>query len=203
MAEALRLTWRDIGELRPYGRNPRKNDPAVGKMVRSIGEFGFLIPVLCKSDGEVIDGHLRLKAAKEMGLRKVPVICADGLTEAQVKAFRIQVNQSANWAKWDMPLLRLEIGDLQAEGFDLDLLGFPGAFFADLALSDSLSDPDDWGSGEPEEKAPAPLPPGKAKTPVTAVLGPEDYASWLSYKESVGERSDTKAFVALLKAASA
>jgi hypothetical protein len=201
----LRLEYRDIGSLKPYGRNPRKNDPAVRKMARSITEFGFAVPVLCMSSGEVIDGHLRLKAAESLGLRRVPVVLADGMSPAQVKAFRIAVNQSANWAKWDVPLLRMEIEDLRMEDFDLELLGFNASFFNDLELSDTLGggvgfgdSGGDSGGEDGEREAGA----GRGgKVPVTVVLGREDYGRWEEYKGSVGERSDTKAFLSLLEAA--
>ena len=78
-----------VERLVPYARNPRKNDEQVEKMAASIREFGFRIPVVAKSDGSVIDGHLRLKAALVLGLSEVPVALADDLTDAQVKAFRI------------------------------------------------------------------------------------------------------------------
>src|SRR5450432_875606 len=63
-----------IDRLIPYARNPRKNDAAIDRMAASIREFGFKIPVLARSDGEVVDGHLRLKGAKKLGLKQVPVI---------------------------------------------------------------------------------------------------------------------------------
>src|SRR5262249_24021982 len=77
-----------------YARNPRKNDAAVDLMCASITEYGFKIPVLARSTGEVVDGHLRLKAAKKLGITEVPVILCDEWTEAQVKAFRLMVNRS-------------------------------------------------------------------------------------------------------------
>ena len=107
-----------------YARNPRKNDAVVDKMVACIKEFGFRIPIVAKSDGSVVDGHLRLKAAKKLGLKEVPVVIADDLSEAQVKAFRLVANQSANWAEWDEELLRLELEELQDANFDLNLTGF-------------------------------------------------------------------------------
>jgi ParB-like chromosome segregation protein Spo0J len=70
----------------PYVRNPRKNDAAVDRMCASIREFGFKIPCLVRSDGEVVDGHLRLKAARKLGLIEIPVILCDEWTPAQVKA---------------------------------------------------------------------------------------------------------------------
>lgn len=107
-----------------YARNPRKNDAVVDKMVACIKEFGFRIPIVAKSDGTVVDGHLRLKAARKLGLKEVPVVNADDLTEAQIKAFRLVANQSANWADWDEELLKLEFKDLEDLNYDLELTGF-------------------------------------------------------------------------------
>jgi len=101
-----------------YARNPRKNDAAVDRMCASIREFGFKIPVLARSDGEVVDGHLRLKAAKRLGIAEVPVILCDEWTPAQVKAFRLMVNRSVAWADWDEDLLSLELIDLKLLDFD-------------------------------------------------------------------------------------
>jgi hypothetical protein len=121
---ALKIEYWPIDRLQPYERNPRRNDKAVGQMVASIKEYGFTIPILAKSDGLVIDGHLRLKAAIQMKLAEVPVIPCDIWTEAQVKAFRLMVNRSVAWADWDMDALALEFGDLKALDFDLTMTGF-------------------------------------------------------------------------------
>src|SRR5215472_15664340 len=102
-----------IDRLIFYARNPRKNDDAVDRMCSSIREFGFKIPVLARSDGEVVDGHLRLKAARKLGMSEVPVILCDEWTPAQVKAFRLMVNRSVTWADWDEELLSLELQDLK------------------------------------------------------------------------------------------
>src|SRR5258708_4518262 len=107
-----------------YARNPRKNDAAVDRMCASIREFGFKIPVLARSDGEVVDGHLRLKAARKLGITEIPVILCDEWTPAQVKAFRLMVNRSVGWAEWDDELLSLELLDLKGLDFDLSLTGF-------------------------------------------------------------------------------
>jgi ParB-like chromosome segregation protein Spo0J len=101
-------TWQ-IDKLVFYARNPRKNDAAVDRMCGSIREFGFKIPVLARSDGEVVDGHLRLKAARKLGITEVPVILCDEWTAAQAKAFRLIVNRSVTWADWDEELLALGI----------------------------------------------------------------------------------------------
>jgi DNA modification methylase len=116
-------TW-PIDRLIPYARNPRKNDQAIDQMCASIREFGFKIPCLARSNGEVVDGHLRLKAARKLGITEVPVILCDEWTEAQVKAFRLMVNRSATWADWDEELLALEIQEIEELDFKLELTGF-------------------------------------------------------------------------------
>lgn len=135
--------------LVPYGNNPRKNDKAVPRIVESIREFGFRIPVLALRDGTVLDGHLRLKGALKMGLEEVPVIWADGMTDAQVKQFRILVNQSVSWADWDEEKLMAELSALAEMGADLSLTGFDSAEIDRLlaearkAAGELEADPDD------------------------------------------------------------
>src|ERR1700678_3399673 len=122
-------TWH-IDRLIFYTRNPRKNDAVVDRMCSSILEFGVTCPVLARSDGEVVDGHLRLKAARKLGISEVPVILCDEWTPAQVKAFRLMVNRSVTWADFDEEMLSLELQDLQEADFDLSLTGFnPGERF--------------------------------------------------------------------------
>jgi ParB-like chromosome segregation protein Spo0J len=113
-----------LTRLREYENNPRKNDHAVDQMCAAIVEMGFKVPIIAKSNGQVVDGHLRLKAARKLKLDTVPVILADDLSETQIKAFRILINQSAHWADWDMDLLKLELQELALLDFDLDLMGF-------------------------------------------------------------------------------
>lgn len=123
-AKELTIELWPISRLVPYGRNPRKNDHAVDRMAASIQEFGFKIPILARSNGEVGDGHLRLKGALKLGMTEVPVILCDEWSEAQVKAFRLMVNRSVSWADWDEELVALEIEELKALDFDLQLTGF-------------------------------------------------------------------------------
>jgi ParB-like chromosome segregation protein Spo0J len=113
-----------IKRLVEYARNPRKNDAAVDRMCSSIREFGFKIPCLVRSDGEVVDGHLRLKAARKLGIAEIPVILCDEWTPAQVKAFRLMVNRSVTWADWDEVLLAQELQEIQELDFDLSFTGF-------------------------------------------------------------------------------
>ena len=129
-----------IVRLIDYARNPRKNDHAVEQMAGAIREFGFRIPIIAKSTGDVVDGHLRLKAARQLGLETVPVLLADDLTPAQIKAFRLLANRSATWADWDDELLGLELTELQEAGFDLELTGFSEDEWNDLIDGDGSKD---------------------------------------------------------------
>ena len=112
---SLQIQIWPIDRLVFYARNPRKNEAAVDRMCSSIREFGFKVPVLARSDGEVVDGHLRLKAARKLGswpggdTTALPVILCDEWTPQQVKAFRLMVNRSVTWADWDEELLSLEL----------------------------------------------------------------------------------------------
>jgi site-specific DNA-methyltransferase (adenine-specific) len=136
-------TW-PIEKCIDYARNPRKNDHAVDKVASAIKEFGFRVPIVAKSDGLVVDGHLRLKAAKKIGMTEVPVILADDMSEAQIKAFRLSVNKVAEFAEWDVDLLKLEFADLQEQGFDLSLTGFETGEIANFLAepTEGLTDED-------------------------------------------------------------
>ena len=133
---SINMDYVAVSSLIPYARNPRKNDHAVERVAAAIREFGFKVPIIAKSDGTIVDGHLRLKAAQKLGMETVPVVYADDLTDAQVKAFRISVNRMAELADWDNELLALEFGELQDLGFDLDLTGFDAGELEALAGSE-------------------------------------------------------------------
>lgn len=140
MPTSLQIINQPIDQLHAYERNPRKNDEVVNKMKDCIREFGFRIPIVAQSDGTIVDGHLRYKAAKALGYTEVPVVLADDLSDAQIKAFRLVANQSANWADWDEDLLKLELEDLKQLDFDLDLTGFDTASLEELLAEESKSD---------------------------------------------------------------
>ena len=108
----------------PYARNPRRNDAAVSAVAASIREFGFRQPIVVDEDMTVLVGHTRLKAAQALGLAKVPVHIAKGLTESQRKAYRIADNKLNDLAVWDDEMLALELVDLQNARYDLTLTGF-------------------------------------------------------------------------------
>jgi len=113
-----------ITRLVPFARNPRKNDHAIDRMVNTIKGHGFRVPIMALSDGSIIDGHLRLKAAQRMGMTKVPVSLADDMTDEQIQTFRLAINRSATWAEWDADLLPLLIRDAADSGCNLGLTGF-------------------------------------------------------------------------------
>lgn len=110
-----------IGDLKPYKRNPRKNENAVDAVAASIKEFGFKIPIVIDNNYEIVAGHTRLKAATKLGLETVPCIIADDLTPEQIKAFRLADNKTAELAEWDLDLLGLELDDIP---LDMSLFGF-------------------------------------------------------------------------------
>ncbi len=115
-----------INKIILYEKNPRKNDQAVDIVVKSIREYGFLVPIVVDKNNEIIAGHTRLKAAIKLKLKEVPVIKADKLSKDQVKAFRLMDNKSSEYARWDIPLLKEELLFLKEDNFDLELTGFSG-----------------------------------------------------------------------------
>jgi DNA modification methylase len=144
--DELSIEYRPIGSLIPYARNPRTHTEAqVAQIVASIREFGWTNPVLVDGENGIIAGHGRLMAARNLGLTSVPVIELAGLTEAQKRAYVIADNQLAMNAGWDTELLSLEIGELDALGFNLSLTGFSDDELAGLLAPGTagLTDPDD------------------------------------------------------------
>jgi hypothetical protein len=123
----------------PYARNPRKNDGAVDKVAASIKEFGWRSPIVVDEEMVILAGHTRYKAAKKLGLTEAPVHIAEGLTEAQKKAYRIADNRVAEEAEWDEELLKFELEELGDLDFDMNFLGFDNKELSKL-LEDSDED---------------------------------------------------------------
>lgn len=114
-----------VSDLIPYARNSRTHtDEDVDKLSSLIREIGFINPVVIHKDNTILAGHLRVLAAKKLGLEYVPCLIADYLTEAQKKVYVIADNQMAARAGWDKDILKIEIEDLKSEDFDVELLGF-------------------------------------------------------------------------------
>ena len=121
----MKVIQKNTADLIPYSKNPRKNDAAVEKVAASIREFGFKVPIIIDTDGVIVAGHTRLKAAELLQLKKVPCIIADDLTEEQIKAFRLADNKTAEFADWDFELLTEELDeitdiDMSEFGFELE-----------------------------------------------------------------------------------
>lgn len=110
-----------IDEIKPYEKNPRKNDGSVRFVANSIKEFGFKVPIVIDSDHCIVAGHTRWKAARQLGLKKVPCIMADDLTPEQVKAYRLADNKVGELSEWDAGLLD---GELDALDMDMSVFGF-------------------------------------------------------------------------------
>ena len=142
----MNIELRPLADIKPYEKNPRINDAAVEAVARSIREFGFRQPIVVDADGVIIVGHTRWKAARKLGLEKVPVHVATGLTPEQAKAYRIADNSTADLATWDLELLPGELAELQQLDVDLSLLGFGEdelARLLDPGVEPGLTDPDE------------------------------------------------------------
>lgn len=136
----MQIYDKPLGWLTPYENNPRNNDEAVEPVANSISEFGFKVPIVATSDGEIINGHTRWKAAKKLKLKTVPVIIADDLTEEQVRAFRLADNKVAEIAQWDIELLLSEIESV--DNLDMTLFGFTDSDYTLDDFEDEETDTD-------------------------------------------------------------
>lgn len=117
-----------LKDIKPYEKNPRKNDSAVGAVASSISQFGFKNPIVVDGNNVIICGHTRYKAAKKLGLDTVPCVVASDLTEEQIKAYRLADNKVSELAEWDIDLLGEELDGI----FDIDMSDF-GFSFAEEA----------------------------------------------------------------------
>lgn len=136
----MQIYDKPLGWLTPYKNNPRNNDEAVEPVANSISEFGFKVPIVATSDGEIINGHTHWKAAKKLKLKTVPVIIADDLTEEQVRAFRLADNKVAEIAQWDIELLLSEIESV--DNLDMTLFGFADSDYTLDDFEDEETDTD-------------------------------------------------------------
>lgn len=125
-----------INKIKPYEKNPRKNDDAVDAVANSIKEFGWQQPIVVDSGGVIIAGHTRYKAAKKLKLEEVPIVVADKLTKEQVNAYRLADNKSGELACWDDNLLDQELNNI----LDIDMSQFGFSLDDDLAEEDVIDD---------------------------------------------------------------
>lgn len=146
----------DIEDLVPYARNARTHsDAQIAQIAASIKEFGFLAPIIISKDNTILCGHGRFFAAQRLGLKKIPCIKEEHLTETQRRAYIIADNKLSLNAGWDDELLAVEIADLQGENFDISLLGFGDEEIADLFSDKTASEAkdDNYDLSEALEKA--------------------------------------------------
>jgi len=144
-----------VERLKPYEHNARTHSPEqVAQIAASIVEFGFTNPILVDGKDGIIAGHGRLLAAKDLGLPEVPVLVLDHLTPEQKRAYVLADNQLALNAGWDADLLRIELQELEAQEFDLSLLGF-----SDEELSELLPEVEQLEAEEQGDPDDAPEPP--------------------------------------------
>ena len=136
----------NIEELIEYENNPRKNEGTIDVVANSIKEFGFKVPIVIDKNNVIITGHTRLKAAKKLGMEKVPCLIADDLTEDQIKAFRLVDNKTSEFANWDFELLNEELMNLN----DLDMTKFGFENIEDIDIDDFFEEKSD----EQKEKEP-------------------------------------------------
>lgn len=118
----MKIQEMKVSEIVPYENNPRKNDAAVQAVANSIKEFGFRVPLFIDKEHVIIAGHTRLKAAIMLGLKKVPVIIADDLTEEQANAYRLVDNKTSEAADWDLEKLKEELA--QIKGINMEDFAF-------------------------------------------------------------------------------
>lgn len=116
----MNIIEKNLKDIKPYEKNPRKNDSAVDSVANSIKEFGFKVPVVIDKDNVIVCGHTRYKAAKKIGLEIIPCVVADDLTEEQIKAYRLADNKVSELAEWDIDLLGEELDGI----FDIDMSDF-------------------------------------------------------------------------------
>ena len=129
-----------IDVLKPYDKNPRKNKEAVKYVAESIKEFGFKQPIVIDKNNVVVCGHTRLLAAKQLGLKEVPCILADDLTEEQINAYRLVDNKTNEFAEWDYELLNEELFNLPS--LDMELFGFEEKKEEQIAEEDNYEEPE-------------------------------------------------------------
>lgn len=145
MEKEMQYYLADVSELIPYVRNARTHSEAqVSQIAASIREFGFLSPILVAEDNTILAGHGRIAAALKLGLKKIPCVKENHLTETQKRAYIIADNKLSLNAGWDSELLAVELSELEGADFNLDLLGFDEAELSSIFDADKDVSDDDF-----------------------------------------------------------
>lgn len=134
----MKIVEKRLDEIRPYEKNPRRNDDAVDYVANSIREFGWKQPIVIDKDGVIIVGHTRYKAAQQLGLDRVPCLVAEDLSPEQVKAYRLADNKVADFSVWDNKLLLEELDELSRIADDL-FTGFDTSEIFDDSLDETVN----------------------------------------------------------------
>jgi len=149
----MKIETADINTIKPYENNPRKlKDSAIEKVAMSLKEYGFRQPIVVDKDRIIVVGHTRYRASKKLGFKEVPITIADNLTPEQINAYRIADNRTAEESEWDSELLKMEIKDLEAKDFKLDLLGFNEDQLNDILFEEKQGLTDEDETPEPPEE---------------------------------------------------
>jgi ParB/RepB/Spo0J family partition protein len=146
----MKIIQMDIEDIKPYKYNPRvNNSKAIDKVAESIKEFGFRQPLVIDKDNNIIVGHTRLKAAKKLKVKSLPVVIADDMTEQQIKAYRIADNKTNEYSEWDFALLAQELESIEMfTGFEDDEI----SNILNGLGTDIINDNDNNGSGSGDKK---------------------------------------------------
>ncbi|MDD6128229.1 MAG: ParB N-terminal domain-containing protein [Veillonellaceae bacterium] len=182
----MQIVERSVEELIPYENNPRNNGPAVEKVAASIKAFGFKVPIIVDKDDVIVAGHTRLLAAKELGIKVVPCIVADDLTEAQVKAFRLADNKVSEFSSWDFAKLSEEMASIQCLDLDgnIDMTEF-GFIDSEGSLDGFFEDnPEPNGDADTTEEA-------TALTVVVACENDDDVQKVLAFAKENGLKAES------------
>ena len=137
-----------LTEIKPYGKNPRKNDGAVDAVAESIKQCGYCSPIVVDENYEVLAGHTRLKALKKLGRKECEVVVKDGLTEEQKQKYRILDNKTGEFAEWDLDVLQEQLKDLDFEGFDF---GFAQYNVSDINIDGFFAEAEQQKEKEPKK----------------------------------------------------
>lgn len=133
----MNIITKKISEIKPYEKNPRRNDEAVEYVSNSIKEFGFKIPIIIDKNNVIVAGHTRYKACKKLGITEVPCIIADDLTDEQIKAFRLVDNKASEKSEWDFELLNEELSNILSINMEaFDFINIDYSYIDDLVNED-------------------------------------------------------------------
>ena len=154
MQTTTKMELVDIDKLIPYVNNARTHSPEqINKLRASLREFGFINPVIVDDKFNIVAGHGRVMAAQAEGIKEIPCVYVDYLTEAQKKAYILADNRMAMDAGWDEEMLRVELEALQDMAFDLSMTGFDDKELADLFKTEEEVEDDDFDLDAALEKA--------------------------------------------------